>query len=247
MRSRRSLISAAVVSMLLAFGAGIALGQRGELKERTKTVGVSSEDGEEDGVTAKCKKGTQAVSGAFETDASLGADAYLIVSESRRRGRRGWSASAFNFVFGTTGDLISSAFCRDQKLKRRSASVGVDGLELGRATAKCPKGTKVFSGGFDAEERNLNGPSPNFFIRTSRKVGRRRWEVAAFNNSGTQGDLAAYAYCGEGRKLKTAERSDTVTNTNYPRTGMPRSTRSARRASASSPADSPPMRPPSIR
>ena len=195
---------------LAALAATSAMAGQG-LKQKSRTVATSSSDSREDSVRVRCGKGTRAVSGGFRTtrrdDPTL-----LTVSESRPRAARRWSASAWTNPFATTGSLTVLAYCRDEKVKLRSRSIEVGTAERGTVSARCPRGMRVVSGGFEAEERNLNAPTtPIMFVTTSRKLGARGWQVSAVNN-GSPGTLTAFARCRKGPKLKTAQASAMIGN-----------------------------------
>lgn len=211
--SRPAWIGIGACALVLALGAASALGgQAVKTKSNTVTIDGTTTDS----VAAKCKRGTKAVSGGFASLYVLGSSdfGYLIPQQSRREGARRWMAAAYN-LGATPGELTAFANCRDEKLKRRLASVAIAPGEGGTASAKCPKGTRLISGGFDGGE---GGPAdtPRFWVTTSRKVGPRTWTVSARNTGGAEGDLVAYAYCREGGKLKTAELSDTISVDDYP-------------------------------
>jgi hypothetical protein len=214
MRGSRKVVGVAAVGCigLAALGTGVALGGKGlKTKAQTTTVAPTTVGS----ATAKCKRGTKAVSGGFASPYSPGSDEFgsLIPQESHRQGARRWVAAAYDLGLNP-GELTAFANCRDEKLKARSASIAIEPGEGGTASAKCPKGTRVLSGGFGGGE----GPpdTPRFWITTSRKLGPRTWTVSAYNTGGAEGDLVALAYCREGRKLQTAEVSDTVNLEDYP-------------------------------
>jgi hypothetical protein len=178
------------------------------LKTKSETENV--DPGENGSATARCGQGTKAVSGGFEAefDGLGGPTPLFYMSESRRSGGREWTSSGFN-IGGEDGDLTSFAYCRDQKLKTKSKTTEVDPGDLDSVTARCKQGEKAFSGGFSAEEINLSGTTPLFYLTESHKQGKREWTVAAFNDGNADGDLTAYVGCrkGKGVKTKSAEES----------------------------------------
>jgi hypothetical protein len=214
MRGSRKVVAMAAVGCigLAALGTGVAVGGKGL---KTKTQATTVEPTTVSSATAKCKRGTKAVSGGFASNHVIGSDEFgsLIPQQSSRQGARRWVAAAYNLGLNP-GELTAFAHCRDEKLKRRSASIAIEPGEGGTASAKCPKGTRLLSGGFEGGE----GPpdTPRFWITTSRKLGPRTWTVSASNTGGAEGELVAYAYCREGSKLQTAQVSDTVNLDDYP-------------------------------
>lgn len=192
---------------LLALAGG-ALGGK-KLKTESETVEVA---GEENGsATATCKRGTKAVSGGYQT-AGVDPDefVFMVVDASQRDGGRKWTSSAFS---ASASSLTSFAYCRDEKVKSRSTSTTLAaGGETDTVTAKCPAGTKVVSGGFEADEIDLDAATtPRIINERSRKLGKREWEVRSFNNSGdASGELTAQVNCRDAKALKTKQESEVV-------------------------------------
>jgi hypothetical protein len=135
----------------------------------------------------------------------------FIPLDSLRDGGRGWTASAHHYVGTGEESLTSFAYCRDQKVKSKRATVSVDPAEVESVTARCKRGTKALSGGFDGERVDIfnTGDSPWFWVIRSVKEGKRKWTVEAYNVGGVPGDLTASVVCGEGKALKTAEADTT--------------------------------------
>lgn len=78
-------------------------------------------------------------------------------------------------------------------------------------TARCPRGTKVASGGFDNPDFNVNGSVVAVIPSESKKVGKREWAVTATNLGSVSGELVAQVNCHEGKGLKTAEDEVSIT------------------------------------
>ena len=200
---RRFAIWACVLgAATLAVGIGVATGA----KLKTKSASETISPGEYDLVTAKCKRGTKAVSGGFDSELDLDAAATeaFIVHRSRAGGGRKWTSAGFN-LGGEPGELTSLAYCRDQKIKRRSEEETLGAGETETVTARCPSGTKVASGGFDNPDFVVNGTTIAIFPSESKKVGKREWSVTATNLGDTAGELVAQVNCHERKGLKTAE------------------------------------------
>jgi hypothetical protein len=179
---RRLAIWACVVGVVtLAMGIGVATAA----KLKTKSASTTLPSGGFDSATAKCKRGTKAVSGGFvspfDPNAPLPEQPNVLVGQSSRTSGRGWTSRAHNNS-PAEGMLTSFAYCRDERVKRRSATTEIGADELGSATAHCRKGTKAISGGFDAERIDTSLPEfPIVSVIASRKLGKRRWQVSAFN------------------------------------------------------------------
>jgi hypothetical protein len=187
---------------------GTALAGKG-LKTKSQTVEV---DPAENGTaTAKCKQGTKAVSGGFEAEFI---PPFLLIEESRRTGGREWTSTAFDNS-GDPGDLTSFAYCRDQKLKTKSKTTEVNPGDLDSVTARCKQGEKAFSGGFAAEQIDVPGPTPGFYLTESHKQGKREWRVSAFNVGNEDGDLTAYVNCRKGKGVKTKRAEETLSTSEF--------------------------------
>jgi hypothetical protein len=182
----------------LAIGIGVATGA----KLKTKSASETLSPGEFDDVTAKCKKGTKAVSGGFDSDFDAGGPTEAILPYmSRAEGGRKWTSAGFNL--GQPGELTSFAYCRDQKIKRRTEDTSLSFAETDTVTATCPQGTKVASGGFDNPDFVLNGTNIAIFPNESKKTGKREWTVSGRNLADDPGDLVAQVNCHERKGLKT--------------------------------------------
>jgi hypothetical protein len=206
-RNRGKVSKVLVLACLAAaLASGSAFAGR-NLKETRSTTTVGASD--HGSVTVKCRGDSKVVSGGFETEFdTIAEQPNLQINESRRTGRRKWTVGAVNVAPGASGDLTSFAYCRGQRLKKRSKTTTVAQEEIGSVTAKCPKGTKAVSGGFEGDDGSY------FELRSSRRAGGRRWEVSGYNY-GQQGELKATVYCG-GTSLKTAAASGTVSYANWP-------------------------------
>jgi hypothetical protein len=197
MRRRFAVLACIVGAATLAIGLGVATGAKLKTRSASTTIGAQ----ELDSVTAKCKKGTKAISGGFEVEFASGGGPIMLPLESMKRGGRGWESRAANFGSGA-GELTSFAYCRDEKVKRRTEETTIDQLEVGTATAKCPTGTKAIAGGFAGPEIALGVDSSLILPFESRRSGKREWTVSAVNFDDFAGTLTAQAVCHEGEGLK---------------------------------------------
>src|SRR5829696_8010957 len=88
--------------------------------------------------------------------------------------------------------------------------------ETGTATAQCPDGTEVFSGGF--QRTNFTTPEIKHggivyggdYITESRAVGTDAWRVSGAATGANGGELTAIAYCADDPSLPVEEVSSTV-------------------------------------
>jgi hypothetical protein len=205
---RRSLVLAATAVLALTGVAVAAAGKK--LKTASETIAVAPD--QTLSVETNCQKGTKTISGGFETESDGDFDPFLEVNQSERSGRRGWISEAFNGS-DEMGDLTSFAYCRRaKKLTRASDTVEAPVGDFITATAVCPPGTKVISGGFAGSPIDLVGTTPVLYISESRRATKRSWEVSAFSNGNENGELSAFAYCAKGKKLKARSATDVVSS-----------------------------------
>jgi hypothetical protein len=80
------------------------------------------------------------------------------------------------------------------KLRTAKAEATASGaFNLATATARCPKGTRVVSGGYTTTAPAL--PSSWLNVHESQRVGSGQWRVSAAQHFGGSASLTAYAYC----------------------------------------------------
>jgi hypothetical protein len=158
------------------------------LKVKTATT---TSDNRESSVTAQCRRGQEAVSGGFATDAD---DEFVFPLGSKRVGKRGWISY---FINGTDDpvEFTSFAYCdkAEPGLKEKANTAVVESPNTDSVTAKCRRGRRVISGGFEAEFSLSESIFP--FINGSRRAGRRGWEVTAAVGMSEPAEITAYAYC----------------------------------------------------
>jgi hypothetical protein len=197
--------------LIATLGAGSALGAG--LKTGTSTAVIPGGAPFTGTATATCPGKSRIVSGGFQ---DLGHQESLTgpsdtAYSSLRVGRKAWRASADNFNLAVPGTLAVFAYCSKERslkaLKVRTASAIVPLNGSGVATARCPSGHKVVSGGFDFPGFT-HEPGPGAFPFRSIKSGSRSWTVAADAGDNSGGTFVAYAYCrkgGEGLKARSAQ------------------------------------------
>jgi hypothetical protein len=161
-----------------------------KLKTESKTTEV--DPGDLDSVTARCKQGEKAFSGGFaadEIDTGSPTTPLFIPTESLKQGKREWRVAAYNSG-NEDGDLTAYVHCREGKgVKTKSADETLGTFES--AEARCSSKQRVVSGGFDTDS---DWTTTGAYALESQQVGKRGWEVAAYNVGGTH-DVIAYAYC----------------------------------------------------
>ena len=167
-----------------------------QTKSKSKTIAADTNGA----ATAKCKRGSEAVSGGF---AAPGLDPTftersILPFTSKRKGHRKWKTRGYNFANTQSGRLISFAYCdtREPGLEVRSKTKTLPAFDPGSATARCPRGSEAVSGGFGSPDALPGGDA--MFTFTSKRKGERKWKVSAYNNDPVNPQrLVAYAYCDE--------------------------------------------------
>jgi hypothetical protein len=203
---RRAGLSAVAILLVLGLG-GFA---SAKLKEKSTTFTVPGEATGEG--SAKCKKGQEAVSGGFFDPIEFGVDFRLVLPfDSARAGKRKWRHRAINV---TTDDDEATvyAYCDPAKreLKVRSTTETSDEFEI-FATARCPRGQEAVSGGFESSASEDGAVIP----LASKRVGKRKWESRALNETSGNADLTSFAYCDKSEPgLKTKQATATVESPN---------------------------------
>jgi hypothetical protein len=194
-------------------GTAVASGSR-ELETKSDTV--EADAGERAFASGFCRPATAAVSGGFEADPVVFGEPspFFFLDGSLRSGGRSWPSEAANLgaIGGARGALTSFAYCRDERVKSKRVTVSVAPDETKTVSAKCKRGTKAISGGFDADDIGFAAGGPFFRISVSRRSGARRWEVRAANSGDETGELTSQVNCRKGKGLKTHRRSTELDN-----------------------------------
>jgi hypothetical protein len=223
-RGRPLLASLSVVAAAVTI-AGLAAVAAGGLKTKSATTSIAA--GDEGAATAKCKRGSEAVSGGFaipDFDPNYIGGAIWTI-DSHREGKRGWTSSGHNYSGGGgPGHLDVFAYCDKSEpgLKVKSASVDVPATGLNTpiasATARCKKGSEAVSGGGGSADEDFSDGGKEVLLVESRRVGKRKWTVTGANYGTLTGELVAFAYCDKSEPgLKT--KSKTATLAGYPDIG----------------------------
>jgi hypothetical protein len=185
--ARVTFIASAVAAVAMVSVASGAL----KTKSASTTVGA----GDTGSASAKCKKGSVAVSGGFDNpgfDPTLPFDVAIFNFASSREGKRTWTAAGLNNG-SNPGQLIADAYCdkAEPKLKKASTTVTVEDESTATATAKCKRGSEAVAGGYASDD-----PAPNFHPFRSNRDGKRKWTVEVYKFfTGTDSELTVFAYC----------------------------------------------------
>jgi hypothetical protein len=185
-----------IVIAVALIGASGAFGAKLTTESETITVDFV------DTATPECAKG-KAVSGGFAAE-----DSDVTVLRSTKASRASWTVEARSEDGAT--DLTAYVHCvkKGKNPATSSATLSVDGGEIGTVTATCEAGTKAVSGGFFGETGILIAPA--VLIHESRKSGGRGWTVSAGNYGLVSGELIAYVNCRKGKGLKSRSKTTQV-------------------------------------
>jgi hypothetical protein len=175
-----------------------AVRERPRLFRRTATTTIRGRH--TGGATARCPRGSEAMSGGFSMLPRRGENPYypyvkLFGYESRRIGNRRWHASAVNMKRHGKDRFIVLVKCdpRVPGLRGRSKQVEVPTNGTASVGVSCGDKRKAVSGGFEGKVRVPSGDG-TFPFRLNR-ITHRRWRAAAFDE-GTAAPFTAYVYCG---------------------------------------------------
>jgi hypothetical protein len=108
--------------------------------------------------------------------------------------------------------IAGSAVGGAVKTKSKTTAIPDDGSAT--ATAKCKRGEKVVSGGFDAD---FDSNDTTVVLFESRKTGGRKWTASAGNRDTGSAQLNTFAYCSESLGgLKTRSAQTTIPESFFP-------------------------------
>lgn len=144
---------------------------------------------------AICPSGTMAVGGGFS--APISTATLIVVDNSYRSSNESWLSSGEN-VSGN-GAVTAYAYCR-RGTRPVTDATGMAAIPpaifaTGTATATCPGGTQLISGGFQTTPGGLASPFVNM------RTAPGSWTVGSANNGADDPQtLTAHAYCTSGIK-----------------------------------------------
>jgi hypothetical protein len=169
---------------------------------KSKSTTVSP--GAHAGLTPKCGRASEAVSGGFQSDApdnapdSDGLTAYAYTS--KRAGERGWKVAVQN-PDSASHKVTAFAYCEKHgpDLTARKASVEMNAMGTKTVAAKCPKGASVFSGGYASTFEGSSNSSKFALAYASKRATGNKWKVSAIHvvvNATASGTTeTAFVYC----------------------------------------------------
>ncbi len=172
-----------------------------------------------------CPEGDHPMGGGFFNATPLGTDGEGVYSHSYERlGAQGGFHDTATLVdpsqkITTAHRVVLQVICGQGLVPTASphATTYVHRHETATVTAHCPKGTQIFSGGF--QRTNFTTPGVKRFgghiyggdyITESRADGTDAWRVSGGATGENGGELTAIAYCGEDPSLPIKEVSTEV-------------------------------------
>lgn len=156
----------------------------------------------------KCPKGKTVVGAGVVGETGTSPAPSVQVNTMAGKGERKVKAGGFNY--GEPGNLTAIARCSKRpssKLSSATARVPASTNTTtgeGTATARCPHGTRILFGGFQAK-RDPGAPSDVFVeVNSAKRVKGEGWRVHAFNvSSDGSGMVQAQAYCAKVGRTET--------------------------------------------
>ena len=159
-------------------------------------------------VRVKCPTNRHVIGGGYRVvspyDPATATGANVSIHTSRRLTEQVWLVGATR-DFGEEADVVAHVFCeRDWATNVRSARGSVPAEDVGSytATADCPEGTKVVSGGFKARPLGTPGSAMSTglfpWISVNRPLLHKTgWTATIHNSVGSLpgARLTVYAYC----------------------------------------------------
>jgi hypothetical protein len=152
-------------------------------------------------LSPKCPRGSEAVSGGFDSDAPTAGTEELtnFAYTSKRSGDRAWKIAVLNPDMSSHA-VEAFAYCEKNgpTLVTSTASKKVPSLGTASITAKCPKGSKPFSGGYKSTFEQ-SGMGLDSSLAFTSKRSSNAWKVSTIaivlNSSPTPPTEKAIAYC----------------------------------------------------
>jgi hypothetical protein len=182
----------AAIATAAALVAGATLASADLTSDTDRTTIAPGETGV---ATAKCSRGSEAVSGGFNSPGFASGANGIYTYASKRAGERKAKALGEQ-TEAPAARLTAYVYCDGSEpgLKTRTASAPVNFFEDVSVTARCPRNSEAIWGGF-ASPGVPADDLPILTIGSSRK-GKRRWTVSGVSFADTEPlTLKAFVYC----------------------------------------------------
>ncbi len=203
--------------MGVAFAVPAAASASPAMKTVSATTQVDGPTGTMASATARCPRGTRAVSGGYDPTLvfqATGSGTALLVNTSRRLGPRAWKVSAYQLGGGDQVSLTATANCSSElgrpmvRIAKRSIAATSSDPNPGNASAHCPHHFFAVAGGFhisvNGRSTNPSDSPPVSMILGSRAVA-RSWAVTGARIGSGHSRLTTFAYCYPVRPLGRPE------------------------------------------
>ena len=148
-----------------------------EVRSRATTVDAGSHAS----LNAKCPRGSEAVSGGFQSKAPATKGLTDYAYTSKRVGKQAWKVAVLNPDQMNPHQVQVFAYCEKHgpNLESRSAQEKTPPGETSTITAKCPREAKAFSGGYKSTSTEVDTELQASLAFTSKRSGGRNWKVSA--------------------------------------------------------------------
>jgi hypothetical protein len=162
-------------------------------------------------VAASCPVGSDPLTAGFSISGFDTVEGGIVPTRSQRTAD-GSIAKGENYSSVATGTLTDYAYCDtdSRAIVVRAANVTLPQDLRRTATATCPEGTKVVSGGY-VTTPSAGGGLGTVFTYRSRKV-QNGWRASAFNVESDPAALKALAYCQQAGPNLQAGTESAMTN-----------------------------------
>jgi len=177
-----------------SFDTTAACGNAPALSDEVEAGNVAA--GVQTSIAAKCPRGSSVRLGGFrqEIGPASAPGGFVMINGLERTSSRTWKVSAIN-VGEDSGRLTSFAYCGApvHHVHAVEDTVNVHTAEYGKATARCPRGSRFVMGGLRVQHYATY--AGDIYITGMGPKGRRGWFVKGFKFQPFAGHLTAIAYC----------------------------------------------------
>lgn len=172
----------------------------GRVRARSQPINLAGAASTIGAATARCPRGSRAISGGFGTSTPVAPVSGAVPFESIRQGRRAWRVSA---ILGDSiaATLTSYVYCSRRRgigpvFPASDVAVG-QGAVADVLAGPCPRRRPPIAGGFVTSTPSLIGQAEVMVVFESRRI-KRHWRVRGFEGgeqSTSSDSLIGAAYC----------------------------------------------------